>query len=290
MSSYVDFRELKEKVSIEQVVAMLDLKLRKSGGQLRGRCPIHNGTTDREFVVTPAKGLFYCFGPCGGGDLIALVAKVKDIPVRQAATLIAGHFGIGPPAMPAARGPGSGNGSNRSPQPTGQQQGIGDDPAGDPEAGAGEGAAPAAAVLRPLQPLTYLEAEHELVQALGVSPETARHFGAGYAPKGIMRGRLAIPIRAADGMLLAYCGRAVRDEEPKLIFPKTFDPAAVIFNADRIDAGELHLVRDPLQVLTAHESGVDNVVAVLTDTIAAGQLQLLAELMNEKACPCIELF
>ena len=95
MSAYVDFKQLKDNVSIEQVVAMLNLKPRKSGGQLRGRCPIHNGTTDREFVVTPAKGLFYCFGPCGGGDLIALVAKVKDIPVRQAATLIAGHFGIG---------------------------------------------------------------------------------------------------------------------------------------------------------------------------------------------------
>lgn len=290
MSGYVDFRELKEKVSIEQVVAMLDLKLRRTGGQLRGRCPIHHGTTDREFVVTPSKGLFYCFGPCGGGDAIALVARVKDIPVRQAATLIAAHFGIATsPPVSASRRPG--NGSNGSPQPLGQQQG-GTDTAGDGGAGiAAEARQVSAAVMpQPLQPLTYLEAEHELVQALGVSPETARHFGAGYAPKGIMRGRLAIPIRAPDGTLLAYCGRAVRDEKPKLIFPKAFDPAEVIFNADRVVAGTLHLVRDPLQVLTAHEAGIDNVVAVLTGAISAGQMHALADLMVDRKCPDIDLY
>ena len=75
---------------------------------------------------------------------------------------------------------------------------------------------------------------------------TAEAFGAGYAPKGIMRGRLAIPIHDRDGKLLAYCGRTVKDESPTLTFPNGFDPAAVIFNAHRIGGGELTLVRDPL--------------------------------------------
>ncbi len=120
------------------------------------------------------------------------------------------------------------------------------------------------------------------MQALGVSAETCQAFGAGYAPKGILRGRLAIPVRDRDGTLLAYCGRAVRDESPRLTFPNGFDPAAVIFNVDRIAAGELYLVRDPLAVLVAQENGIDNVVAFLTDGIAAQQLEMLAALMDEK--------
>ena len=51
----------------------------------------------------------------------------------------------------------------------------------------------------------------------GLTEETCQAFGAGYAPKGIMRGRLAIPIHDWGGALVAYCGRAVEDESPTLI-------------------------------------------------------------------------
>ena len=71
-----------------------------------------------------------------------------------------------------------------------------------------------------LRPLDYLQAAHEAVQALGVSPETAAHFGAGFAPKGIMRGRFAIPIhdpgRHLDRLLRARRQR----REPALALPQ----------------------------------------------------------------------
>ncbi len=264
MSAFVDFKELKSNVSIEQAVVMLGLSLKKHGDQLRGRCPIHHGTNDREFVVTPAKGLFFCFGGCGGGDLINLVAKVKDIPPKEAGALLAAHFGLGTGTVPGHRTVPR----NSSPQPQAPQEGA----------------------ARVLQPLPYLEPGHELVQALGISPETAAHFGAGYAPKGIMRGRMAIPIHDRDGELLAYCGRTVRNESPILTFPNGFEPAGTIFNTNRIGAGELYLVRDPLQVLVAFESGIENVVAFLTDGIAAQQLEMLAALMDEKHCETVDVF
>jgi hypothetical protein len=46
-----------------------------------------------------------------------------------------------------------------------------------------------------------------------------------------------------------------------LVFPNGFRPEAYIFNAHRVTEGELYLVRDPLEVLRVHESGVENVVA-----------------------------
>jgi hypothetical protein len=43
-------------------------------------------------------------------------------------------------------------------------------------------------------PLDYLEADHITVEAFGLSQETAEALGIGYAPKGMMKGYVAIPI------------------------------------------------------------------------------------------------
>ena len=125
---------------------------------------------------------------------------------------------------------------------------------------------------------------------MGATPDTCRRFEAGFAPKGILRSRLAIPIHSKDGVLLAYCGRTVKGESPVLTFPNGFQPADVIFNANRITPGELYLVRDPLQVLTAYESGIENVVSFLTEAISAQQLEMLASLLDEFKCESVVIF
>lgn len=114
-----------------------------------------------------------------------------------------------------------------------------------------------------LQPLTYLDTSHESLAALGVTAQSCQHFGAGYAPKGIMRGRLAIPIHDLTGKLVAYCGRAVDEEQtPRLLFPRGFDATNYVFNLHR-QTGEVMLVHDPLDVLRAYEHGVENVASFL---------------------------
>jgi DNA primase len=258
MSHAIDFAELKQQVTIERAAEMLGIKLKKSGSQLRGSCPICNDGGDRVFVITPTKGLYYCFGKCGkGGDAITLAANVRKCSLREAAEFLAGKSGVSTTPL---RGDGS---RNDSPQPMTEKG---------------------------LRPLDYLQASHEAVQALGVSPETCVQFGAGFAPKGIMRGRFAIPIHDRAGTLLAYCGRALKDESPSLIFPNGFDPRGAIFNAHRIIEGDLFLVRDPLLALTAHDSGIENVVAFLTENVTALQLEQLAALMDERKCENLEMF
>ena len=258
MSHTIDFAELKDRVSIEQAADILGIKLKKGGPQLRGQCPICKDNSDRAFVITPAKGLYYCFGKCGkGGDAITMAANIRKCSLREAAEFLAGKSGAsGAPAK-------SDSSRHESPQPMTEKG---------------------------LRPLDYLQASHEAVQALGVSSETCGQFEAGFAPKGIMRGRLAIPIHDRAGTLLAYCGRAVNDESPSLIFPNGFDPRGAIFNAHRIVEGDLFLVRDPLQVLTAHESGIENVIAFLTETVTAQQLEQLAALMDERKCENMEMY
>ena len=258
--SFIDFGALKERVSIEQVIAMLGIdNLKRQGAQLRGPCPIHGGNNPREFVVTPEKGLFFCFAGCGGGDQIALVSKMKTLSAKDAAGFIAEHLGSS-----TVTGPVTAQVPRQSTVPQNEK---------------GQ-----------LKPLDYLQPEHELVQALGVSAETCRTFGAGYAAKGIMRGKFAIPVYDRLGALIAYCGRAVKNESPTLSFPNGFDPHSIIFGAHRINGGELYLVRDPLQVLTAFEAGVENVVAFLTDGITAQQFEQLSSLMDEKRCDLAQLY
>lgn len=54
-----------------------------------------------------------------------------------------------------------------------------------------------------LQPLAYLVYDHE---SLPFDDITAQALGVGYAPKGMMRGHIAIPIRLEDGTLAGYLG------------------------------------------------------------------------------------
>ena len=75
-----------------------------------------------------------------------------------------------------------------------------------------------------------------------------------------------------------------------LIFPKGFRPEQFLFNAHRVGEGELYLTRDPLAVLTAFDAGIGNVACVLTETVSAEQLQMLAALMDERGCESVEIF
>jgi hypothetical protein len=65
-----------------------------------------------------------------------------------------------------------------------------------------------------------------------------------------------------------------------VIFPG-FEPESIIFNVHRVHEGTRYTKRDPLSVLTAFESGIDNVVTFLSD-IMPDQLKKLAILMEEK--------
>ena len=50
-------------------------------GQHRAlRCPIHNGTNDKQFVVNIRNNTWCCFGDCRkGGSILELVAELEKI-------------------------------------------------------------------------------------------------------------------------------------------------------------------------------------------------------------------
>lgn len=68
---------------------------------------------------------------------------------------------------------------------------------------------------RGFRPLTYLEPDHAAVEALGLEAKDATSLGIGYAPRGILRGTVAVPIRTADGILAGYIGITEAKLPPK---------------------------------------------------------------------------
>jgi DNA primase len=188
---YIDFKVLKQRVSVEDVSKMLDLNLTQSGedNQYRGSCPRCNDGGERALVVTPGKG-YYCFSAKAGGDCIALAAHILDLAMKDAALFIVERAD-----------------DELEPKPKPEEKKA-------PETGPPDA--------EPLQPLKYLHHKHDAVQALGIDADIAESLGIGYAKKGMMRGRVAIPIREEDGTLVGYCGFS-DSADPPLKLPKNFD-------------------------------------------------------------------
>ena len=176
VSNYLDFEAVKAANPIAEVADRLGLGLKKAGHQLRGPCPSGEGG-ERAFVITPAKGVWYSFGLQQGGDVLTLVELVNGCSTKEAAHFLSGE------AVPLEK---------RQPRQSKQS-----------------------AAERGFRPLDYLEPDHPAVEALGLEPEDAQQLGIGYAPRGVLRGTVAVPIRLEDGTLSGYIGITEAKLPPK---------------------------------------------------------------------------
>jgi hypothetical protein len=60
----------------------------------------------------------------------------------------------------------------------------------------------------------------------------------------------------------------------------------VIFGADKVQEGEVRLMREPLEVMQASEVG-EQAICLLTDLIEPVQLEMLAALLDQKKAKLI---
>ena len=277
VSYKVDFSEIKRSVSMEQVIQFLSLAGLKQRGQSqwKGTCPFCKGIDC--FVVSndggrDKTGAFNCFKCPAGGDQIELVSLSRGHARRDGQGSLAAAKELHARFI-ATGTDGAGGGvretiSNTSPQPQREKrQGF------DPEAYA-----------------KSLDPAHEALTSLGIDSDTLRDWKAGYASSGVNRGRLALPVSGRDGAILGFMGRTLKDDSPNLIFPNGLPPHEHIFGADRVASGQLYLVRDPVDVLKAYQSGCGNVVSFLTEEISGIQLESLASLMDERKCETLSFF
>src|SRR5215510_11831795 len=71
------------------VLAERGIELKRKGRTLVARCPFHSPDKTPSFTVTPAKGLFHCFGCGAAGDVIGFVTKHDKLSFREALDVLA---------------------------------------------------------------------------------------------------------------------------------------------------------------------------------------------------------
>ncbi|HEX4961373.1 MAG TPA: CHC2 zinc finger domain-containing protein [Thermoanaerobaculia bacterium] len=265
---FVSFAEVKRAVSMAAVLAHYGLltDLSAKGQNLVGPCPFCQGKSKRQFQVNAGKNAWYCFGCKEGGNVLDFVAKREGISVRSAAMKLDAWFDLGL----AVEKPGTEEYASPAKVPATPLE-----------------VAPPAKELPALNPpLTFtlktLDPHHASLAALGLQPTTLQLFDAGYCTKGLLKGRLAIPIHNDHGELVAYAGLAVgEDETPRYLFPPNFHPALEVMNLHRLPelAGDnevLYLVPEVEDVLRLAGSGVVAVLGLFDGSLSLKQEEALA--------------
>ena len=269
---FVDFKAIKAVVSMEQVLKHYDLihQFKKSGDSLSGPCPIHKGENPTQFRVSISKNVWNCFSECKhGGNVLDFICKMESVSVHAAALKAIEWFNLDAETTNGKRETdnSSAEPDDKSPPPRRTESAVPDEP------------------IVPNKPLKFrlekLEREHAYLSERGLSLETIVDFGAGYCSKGMMAGRIAIPIHNLDGEVVAYAGRFAGEPPegtPKYKLPQGFRKSLELFNVDRASKEpekQLVIVEGFFGCMAVHQSGHRKVVALMGSTISSAQEELI---------------
>ena len=83
---------IKARFSITDVVSSY-MKLEKAGMNYKAKCPFHNEKTP-SFIVSPARGSFYCFGCGAKGDIFTFVERFEGVDFLGALKVLADRAGV----------------------------------------------------------------------------------------------------------------------------------------------------------------------------------------------------
>jgi DNA primase len=211
---FLDFKAIKARVGIGDVLARYRVNLvRVNQTALKGTCPLpsHSSGSKNTFFVNEAKSVWYCHsdsckknGNQAGGNIIDFVAVMEQCSVYAAAKRIDELF-------PATSGSAGGGASPADAERT---------PVHAAELATSEtsgGNRPLTFALKDVNP------SHPIIQARGISIETAKSFGVGFFPgKGSMAGRVVFQLYEG-GSLIGYAGRTtlpVSETNPKWLLGK----------------------------------------------------------------------
>jgi DNA primase len=274
-SSFVDFKAVKEAITMEQVLTHYNLldQFKRSGDSLSGPCPIHKGTNPTQFRVSISKNIWNCFSECKhGGNTLDFISRMDNVSVHAAALSAIEWFHLDPAAV-SMDSPKEAGAENETPK-------AHDVPRPTPVAKA----APVLENSAPNKPLKFrlekLEREHPYLLERGLTPETIADFDIGYCAKGMMAERIAIPVRNVNGEVVAYAGRwpgVPAEGNPKYKLPQGFRKSLELFNFDRAikETGPLVIVEGFFGCMKLRQLGCRKVAAIMGSTLSAAQEELI---------------
>ncbi len=288
---YIDFAAIKAAVSLEQILRHYGVleALKPHGAGLRGCCPIHKGDDPKQFAVSLEKNAWNCFSQCKhGGNMLEFVMRMEGCTLSQAAWKVNEWFGLGMEAGGSERTRKASSGGNRTPAPVAQTHVP--KPLTAKIAPATEAAPEAQQETGENEPndafaIANLDATHPYLAGRGLTPETIAHFGIGYCGKGIMSGRIAIPIHNTSGQIVGNAGRWPGEPpggKEKYRLPGKFKKTLEVFNHHRAalepDASPLVIVEGFWSVMHLWQLGLRRVVALMGSSMSERQEELVGKL------------
>jgi DNA primase len=276
-----DVALVRERVRVDEVIGEV-VTLRSAGaGSLKGLCPFHDERSP-SFHVTPARGLYYCFGCGEGGDVVDFLMKHDHMTFTEALEKLALRGGV------TLR----------------YEDGGGPDRSGPNRMRLMQANKVAAAWFARALGSPEAQLGRQFLAERGFEPESWEHFGIGFAPRswdGLLghlrssgftdaetlaaglasqgargtydrfRGRLVWPIRDASGDVLGFGARKLSDDDdgPKYLnTPETalYKKSHVLYGIDlaRRDIAkskQVVVVEGYTDVMAAHLAGVTTAVA-----------------------------
>ncbi|MEU2873555.1 DNA primase [Streptomyces olivoreticuli] len=300
-----DVKAVRDAVPIDSVVSEY-LQLRNAGGgNLKGLCPFHDEKSP-SFQVSPAKGLFYCFGCQEGGDTVDFVMKIDHLSFAETIERLAGLAGITLRYEEGGYTPGRQQGERiRLVEAHKHAAKFYADQLDGPEA----------------------EIGRAFLAGRGFDQAAAQHFGVGYSPAGWdhltrflrgkgfsdkelilsglaqdsrngrpidrFRGRLMWPIRDITGEVIGFGARKLRDDDngPKYLnTPETplYRKSHVLYGIDlaKKDIAKTSravVVEGYTDVMACHLAGVTTAIATCGTAFAADHVKILRRLLMDNS-------
>jgi DNA primase len=285
---WVNYKSLRAELSFIDILHHYGVELKERGEQWQGFCPLptHEGKRKSpSFSANVGRGIWQCFGCGAKGNLIEFAARMESLnpddlgDFRKAALFLQKTF----------VGKDGGEREKLKPEPRREvtrERSEQEDPEEIP-----------GVVNAPLDfELQRLDYSHPYLRERGFTEETIKAFGLGYCQRGLMKGRIAIPLHDAEGALIGYAGRIVDEEAigentPRYLFPGSrerngtrheFRKSAFLYNGFRVEkASRLVVVESFTGVWWLTQAGITNVVALMGASCSETQTGLLRDLVPE---------
>ena len=288
--------EVKQKTDIVEVVSQY-ASLKKAGRNLTALCPFHS-EKHPSFFVYPEQQSWHCFGACNtGGDVLSFVMKKEGITFGEALRLLAQRAGVIIPSRPEAAGKQEERDELYQINEAAVQyfhNALINSSAGEKARSYVASRGFTAKTTTDFQLGFSLNNWEALKQHLLERDYTEdKLLAAGLILTGDdgkthdrFRNRLMFPILDIRGHTIGFGARALDDSMPKYLNSpqtETFDKSATLYGLNlatkairQQDAAVI--VEGYIDVITAHQNGITNVVASMGTAITETQVKALRKL------------
>jgi DNA primase len=302
-SIYDDFIEnLRSQSDIVSVISEY-VPLKKKGKNYWGCCPFHQEKSP-SFSVTPDKGFFYCFGCQTGGNVFNFLMKIENVVFMDAVKLLAQKLNL---PLPQREKSAEEVARDKELSKIWRANKMAEEffyacltktsygkPAREYLLRRGVTAESINTFKIGFAPPAWDKLSSAFLDR-GIEPEillkaglaSERSSGTGIFDR--FRNRIIFPIRDLRGRVVGFGGRVLDDSQPKYLNTAetpVFNKRNILFGFDSAykfirESGQVIVVEGYMDVVTARNFGIDNVVASLGTAFTADQAKQLMRYTNE---------